>query len=95
MYLGILEYSTELLEKLREGSVLAPQCEYECEIRGNSVYAVERVATYLREAFEKQETDHRWNSVMVDFYLYDFAKNPEHSMKMSHVPIHHVLSHMY
>ncbi|KAJ2157288.1 hypothetical protein GGF46_004614 [Coemansia sp. RSA 552] len=53
---------------------------WEVEIRGNSIWAVERICQHIRAAGMQV------NAILIDFYLWDTAK--EHSDSMRTIPIH-------
>ncbi|EPZ34873.1 Protein of unknown function DUF2419 domain-containing protein [Rozella allomycis CSF55] len=79
--LGILEYSPALLSKLNsslneEGENLELFSQEEIDIRASSILAVESIKKYLKG----------WNSILIDYYLWDFAKRTN----LSHIPIHRI-----
>eukprot|EP00792_Barthelona_sp_PAP020_P013866 TRINITY_DN940_c0_g1_i1.p1 TRINITY_DN940_c0_g1~~TRINITY_DN940_c0_g1_i1.p1 ORF type:complete len:336 (+),score=98.90 TRINITY_DN940_c0_g1_i1:128-1135(+) len=67
--LGILQYSNELLNDIHDQTLLPYGCEKEVEIRGASIQAVEDIRKALKD---KGLED--FNSVEIDFFLWDFAK---------------------
>ena len=88
-YLGVLNYSEDLRQRIEREDKISPGSAEEMEIRGCSIHAVE----CLREAIEEQHDVtsncngiRKLNSVIIDFYLWDFAtlnsdqmeKYPEH-----------------
>ncbi|KAJ2785033.1 hypothetical protein H4R18_000741 [Coemansia javaensis] len=96
-HFGALEYSPQLrarLEKseaaVRRGDaplLLASGDPREVEIRGNSIWAVERIRRLIAAAGADV------NAVMIDFFLWDYAK--EHADAMREIPIHHTRSVYY
>ena len=83
LYLNVLKYSPNLMNKLKQGEEISPGDELEIEIRGNSIWAIELIYVAvkkmalgdetLRHLSEKELTLFL-NSVIIDFYLWDFAK---------------------
>lgn len=84
----LLEYSPEVLQRLEAGELLLPGNELEAEIRGCSIHAVEQLMKIVR-----QRTGADVNSVILDFYLWDYAKASQ--TLMAHIPVHHVRSIFY
>ena len=83
LHLGVLEYSEELMEKLKRGDEIPPGHHLEMEIRGNSIWAVEQIYQNVKQMASQdvelgsksiQELGSILNSVIIDFYLWDFAK---------------------
>ncbi|KAJ5070226.1 queuosine salvage protein [Anaeramoeba ignava] len=88
-YLGIIEYSDELMDLLKkEDCFIEQNSEYEIEIRGNSVWGVELLKNETLKLIEKDPNlqNYHLNSVLIDFFLYDYAK--KHHKEMQHIPIH-------
>lgn len=83
-YFKLLKYSDELLDLLNKNPHLEVGSEVECEIRGNSIAAVEKLKNYLSS---------NANAVLIDFCLWDYAKQYEDKMK--HIPIHKTLGIFY
>ena len=95
--LGIMDYSKELQKKICEEEILPGSAE-EVEIRGCSIHAVE----CLRDAMKNQLKEgasstciscNDLNSVIVDFYLWDFATSNSDQLKQ--FPEHHTRTHFY
>lgn len=99
VHLKVIEYTTELLNLLdlnleyhkvkatpilheNERHMLAYGDPREVEIRGASIWVVEMILKAMRE----RNPDMVVNAIMIDFYLWDFAKKSAHLM--SHIPIH-------
>ncbi|KAJ9079940.1 hypothetical protein DSO57_1030365 [Entomophthora muscae] len=104
VYLGVLEYSQELLSKLKSPDPhLASGDPMEVEIRGNSIWAVELICQKLKpspsdnpSAADQSLTAYsssQWNAILIDFYLWEFAKF--NSDALSHIPIHRTRSCFY
>ena len=83
LHLSILKYTSKLMEKLKRGEMIPVGDRFELEIRGNSIWAVELI---YQELVKKSKADLQFcslspdelssvlNSVIIDFYLWDFAK---------------------
>ncbi|KAJ1973654.1 hypothetical protein H4R35_004001 [Dimargaris xerosporica] len=96
LYFGVLEYSPELLKLLRNPTTrLAPGSRREVEIRGASIWAVERVCQCIRDKWSTVPgmASIPVNPVLIDFYLWDLAK--DHQKEMAHIPIHLTRSPFY
>lgn len=88
VYFGAITYSERLLALLRKHPHLERSGREECEIRAASIWSVElarRRALELMDA-SKVSTTAPFNSIVIDFYLWDYAK--AHSKDMDHIPIH-------
>jgi len=95
LHLGIMKYSDKLMRKLKRGDMIPPGDRLELEIRGNSIWAVELI---YQEVIKKSKTDSEFssllpaelnliiNSVIIDFYLWDFAK--ERLEGLTELPCH-------
>jgi hypothetical protein len=59
--------------------------QYEVEIRGNSIHAVELLVDEIRKQCSKNE-DMIFNAIVLDFYLWDISK--QEAMRMGDFPIH-------
>jgi len=78
--LGLLSYSRELAEEIKLKRMLPYGSSLECSIRAGSVVAVEDI----KEQMEIQSTNcqasgsggskRKFNSVLIDFFLWDLAK---------------------
>ncbi|XP_077378291.1 queuosine 5'-phosphate N-glycosylase/hydrolase [Festucalex cinctus] len=88
VYLGALRYSDALMRTLKSGQLLHSGDRREVEIRACSVWAVERIKACLDELARERGGDSSGvNSVLIDFYLWPYAK--QHHREMAHIPIHH------
>jgi len=83
LHLDVLKYTNKLMEKLQNGELILPGDRLEIEIRGNSIWAVERIyQLVLKKAKDDEmfcnmpqcELCQCFNSIIIDFYLWDFAK---------------------
>ncbi|KAI9506019.1 hypothetical protein BX070DRAFT_187652 [Coemansia spiralis] len=83
-HFGALSYSPRLADFLRRSEraagLLPSGHEWEVEIRGNSIWAVERIRQHILASGAHV------NAILIDFYLWDYAK--EHPESMRSVPIH-------
>ncbi|KNC81635.1 hypothetical protein SARC_06058, partial [Sphaeroforma arctica JP610] len=89
VYLGLMEYTEELTADMKSGSLWQTGDPREAEVRGCSIWAVELVKREMR----RQGCASELNSILLDFYLWDYAKQYSHDM--AHVPIHLVRTRFY
>lgn len=88
--MGLLSYSEELLQTLREETLIPHGDPYEVEIRACSIWAVELLSRELR-ALIAERPNHpapkeRINAVIIDYYLWDYAKR--HAAELVDFPTH-------
>ncbi|RXM32330.1 UPF0553 protein C9orf64 [Acipenser ruthenus] len=72
VYQGALRYSSELTKTIKEGVILASGDRQEVEIRGCSIWCVERIREQLWDVAEQREgfkLEHV-NSAVIDVYLW-------------------------
>ena len=83
LHLGILKYTGKLMERLKRGEMIPVGDRIELEIRGNSIWAVEQIFQKVKAKSKMDaelsllppgKLDLIVNSVVIDFYLWDFAK---------------------
>lgn len=86
--LDILKYSENALEEIKD-VILDHNSELEMEIRGNSIYAVYLIETYLREKYPNQEI----NAILIDFYIWDYITKDK--SKFENVAFHKTRSIYY
>lgn len=106
--MGALKYSDSLLKKLNEGILFSSGDTEEVEIRGNSIWVVEVLASVkvysLLQLIRRRMVEiikenggelggEPLNGVVIDFFLWGYAK--EHSKEMEDIPIHKVRSIYY
>jgi len=90
---GVMEYSKELLDFLKEDKMLEPGHRWEQEIRGCSIEAVERVTRRVKEVLETKGVKATVNSILVDQFLWGYRR--EHCEVMKSIPYHKVRSIYY
>lgn len=88
VYLGALRYSDALMQALKSGELLKSGERREVEIRGCSIWSVELIQRHLCKLIQERDKQNcSINSVIIDFYLWPYAK--QHHKEMSHIPVHH------
>lgn len=93
-YFGAITYSERLLELLRTNPHLERGGREECEIRAASIWSVELARRRALELMDPTLTANApFNSIVIDFYLWDYAK--AHSKDMDHIPIHKTMTIFY
>ena len=97
LFLGILKYSEELQEKVINETELAHGSIEEIEIRGCSIHAVECLKTAIEHQLSGREHDFykdgKMNSIIIDFYLWDYATLNSNEMKA--FPEHRTRTYFY
>ncbi|CAM5114763.1 unnamed protein product [Eretmochelys imbricata] len=90
VHLGAMRYSDELMRKLREGVMFHSGDQQEVEIRGCSIWCCGLICDHLLELYKKkgQNMSERINAVLLDYYLWDYAR--DHREDMKEIPIHRV-----
>lgn len=88
---GVLEYSDELMEILRENVILENGSEEEVEIRGCSIHAIELLKEYIRRKSKGADV----NSVLIDHFLWDYRRNNAKKIKAKGLPFHRTCSIYY
>ncbi|GAA5817421.1 hypothetical protein MFLAVUS_010967 [Mucor flavus] len=79
--LGLLRYSPALIKRLEKREYFPSGSEDEVEIRGNSIWAVE----LARQRIEEIDPSLKINAILIDFYIWDMAKEIQDQMT---VPTH-------
>ena len=79
----------ELLTELRKNEVMASGCQFEVEIRGCSIRAVDLVV----EKVKTLDADCKVNAVLVDYFLWGFRR--ERAEEMVKFPFHKTRSVFY
>ncbi|KAK9458750.1 uncharacterized protein V1516DRAFT_681867 [Lipomyces oligophaga] len=91
--LGCLVYSPELQQLLKNLQPLQHGDNREVELRACSIWAVE----LIRQQIQSQHPDSKINSILIDFYLWDTAKQIQASMgdNQESIPCHRTRSIFY
>jgi hypothetical protein len=96
VYFGAIKYSDRLLELLRTNPFLEKASREECEIRAASIWSVELVRKRALELLRVRsdfDTSAPFNAIVIDFYLWDYAK--AFGQLMNHIPIHKTMTIFY
>lgn len=88
--MGCLQYAPKLENHIREKKMIESGSDWEIQIRGASIWCVEMI----RREIVKMHPDTNINAVLMDFYLYDTAKEMERA-KVETLPHHRTLSIWY
>ncbi|KAH9820461.1 putative Queuosine, Q, salvage protein family, partial [Teratosphaeria destructans] len=79
--LGVLSYSPPLHHRIADGLEIPPGHSWEVQLRGCSVWAVELLRREMVAQRQEQDPGPRGgcevNAVLIDFFLYDLAKERE------------------
>ena len=73
LFLKVISYTDEFMVRIKNEELLPHGEREEMEIRGCSIHAVELIVQKLNEAVEHGKEAVALNSVLIDFYLWDFA----------------------
>ena len=73
--LGVLSYSPPLSYYISDKKVLASGHSWEVQLRGCSIWAVELIRREITQSHP--EAAQQVNAVLIDFFLYDLAKERE------------------
>ncbi|KAJ2963610.1 hypothetical protein NQZ79_g1397 [Umbelopsis isabellina] len=73
-HLGCLQFSDRLIDMLKEHRPMASGSVEEVEIRGNSIWSVELLKREIQEMIENDKSNMKVNAILLDFYIWDFAK---------------------
>ena len=95
-FLGVLKYSEILRKAVRKQKEIPAGSKSELEIRGNSIWVVELLKEEIKKLCKGNNdgiSSVSINSVIIDFYLWDYAT--EHVEKMSKFPEHRTRSIFY
>lgn len=83
--LGCLLYSPPLESHLRRHNIIEFGNPWEVELRGCSIWAVELIVRLIKAADPPRHV----NAILVDFFLYDTAKEREAAGKEIEMMPHH------
>lgn len=96
VHYGAMEYSSELLQILDTGILLKNGSEQEVEIRGVSIYVVERLKEMVLKRLRENHPDiptTKVNSILLDHFLWDYRRR--HAAELEYIPFHKTLSIYY
>ncbi|KAF2152352.1 hypothetical protein K461DRAFT_278585 [Myriangium duriaei CBS 260.36] len=88
--LGCISYSPPLDYAVRSLKSIEPGSSWECQLRGCSIWTVE----LIRREILKEHPDAKVNAILIDFFLYDLAKERESAGEES-IPHHRTRSIWY
>jgi len=88
--LGCLTYSPPLDSAIRTQQPIAHDSGYEVQLRGCSIWTVEMI----RREILRKNPDAKVNAILIDFFLYDLAKEKEKSGEPA-IPHHRTRSIWY
>ena len=71
--LGCLQYSPSLEHRIKSLEPIPPGHQWEIELRGCSIWCVE----LIRRQIIRHAPDAKANAILIDFILYDTAKEKE------------------
>ncbi|EGP84366.1 uncharacterized protein MYCGRDRAFT_47506 [Zymoseptoria tritici IPO323] len=82
--LGVLSYSPPLNYRIRDGKPIESGHSWEVQLRGCSIWAVELIRREILRLHPEVNEEVEINAVLIDFFLYDLAKEREDSADMPH-----------
>lgn len=88
LYFHVLEYDDEITDLLKSNTLLENGSEYEIEIRGCSIEAVEQVLQIVREMVNKEKIV---NAILIDHFLWDFRRAHAKEIIEEELPFHKTL----
>lgn len=94
-YFEVLKYSDSLMKILEKDKLLVSKDRLEVEIRGCTIWAIELIKEETKKLLEKdpETKDALFNSVLIDYFLWDYRR--DHADSMKQVPFHKVRSIYY
>ncbi|XP_073844875.1 queuosine 5'-phosphate N-glycosylase/hydrolase [Musca autumnalis] len=96
VHFGSLEYNEELMELLKSDKILQNGDPMEVEIRGASIYIVEKVKDRVLEELNSKYPEiskAHVNSILIDHFLWDYRRR--YAKELEYIPFHKVLSVYY
>lgn len=96
IYFKAMSYSDELMQALKAGKLLKNGEEAEVEIRGASIYIVEKAKELVLEDLNKSHPEvstKNVNSILIDHFLWDYRR--ANNSSLDHIPFHKTLSIFY
>ena len=92
LYLNVISYTDELMKRIEKEEILPHGEREEMEIRGCSIHVVELLRTNINQFLLKDKKT-PLNSVLIDFYLWDFAT--QNALEVKRFPEHRTRSIFY
>ncbi|KAK5121805.1 hypothetical protein LTR85_004680 [Meristemomyces frigidus] len=89
--LGVLSYSPPLYYRIQSLQPIDSEHSWEVQLRGCSIWAVE----LIRREILRNNADAQLNAVLIDFFLYDLAKERERAQEGLAMPHHRTRSMWY
>ncbi|OQR79077.1 UPF0553 protein C9orf64-like [Tropilaelaps mercedesae] len=85
VYFGAMQYTPRLAARLRDESLLENDSQEVCEIRGVAIHACELIRDLIRKEFGSIV-----NSILVDYFLWDYRRDHAEQIEAKGIPFHHV-----
>ncbi|CAK1544377.1 unnamed protein product [Leptosia nina] len=90
VYFGVLNYSDNLMKKLKNNVLIENGTEEEIEIRGCSIHSVELLKIKLQDKIKEEQIDvDVINSALIDYYLWCYRR--KHAHEIAKLPFHKTL----
>lgn len=89
--LGVLTYSPPLYYRIKSQQLVDSGHSWEVQLRGCSIWAVE----LIRREILRNHAEAHVNAVLIDFFLYDLAKERERAREGLPMPHHRTRSIWY
>lgn len=83
-------YSPSLDYAIRSLKIIEPGSSWECQLRGCSIWTVELIRRHILQ----EHPEAKVNAILIDFFLYDIAKEREKAGEES-IPHHRTRSIWY
>ncbi len=99
VHFNALVYTDELMKELKAEKILKNGEEKEVEIRGASIYIVEKVKEIVLAYFKNIQESHpeidfkNINSILIDHFLWDYRR--ANAKELEYVPFHKTYSVYY
>ncbi|CAG9810687.1 unnamed protein product [Chironomus riparius] len=96
VHFGSLTYSDELMQELKDDKILMNGEEKEVEIRGASIYIVEKAKEIVRQMLKAKDPKlclKNVNSILIDHFLWDYRR--ANAEMLTYVPFHKTFSVYY
>jgi PREDICTED: hypothetical protein len=98
-YFGVLHYSDSLKSRIENKKVIKNGEEAEVEIRGQTIYAIELIKQKMQHLCQERKVHelNLVNSVVIDFYLWDYRHKSQEIMQQVDecIPFHRTRSIFY